>query len=127
MTRFTKNFKVSELACHDGMPVPQEYYENAKAICENAQVLRDLLGTPLYVVSGYRTLSHNTKVGGVQNSYHLTASALDLKSHHWEPEQLATLYKGLIRMGLVSDGGVGYYPESGFIHVDIGRPRRWVG
>jgi uncharacterized protein YcbK (DUF882 family) len=24
-------------------------------------------------------------------------------------------------------GGVGYYPDSNFIHVDVGRVRRWVG
>lgn len=22
-------------------------------------------------------------------------------------------------------GGVGYYPRSGFVHVDVGRVRRW--
>lgn len=24
-------------------------------------------------------------------------------------------------------GGVGYYPDSGFVHVDIGRVRAWSG
>ncbi|HEY2178237.1 MAG TPA: DUF882 domain-containing protein, partial [Caulobacteraceae bacterium] len=24
-------------------------------------------------------------------------------------------------------GGVGYYPESEFVHVDVGRVRRWGG
>ena len=24
-------------------------------------------------------------------------------------------------------GGVGYYPTSDFVHVDVGRPRRWSG
>jgi uncharacterized protein YcbK (DUF882 family) len=24
-------------------------------------------------------------------------------------------------------GGVGYYPSSDFVHVDVGRVRRWAG
>jgi uncharacterized protein YcbK (DUF882 family) len=24
-------------------------------------------------------------------------------------------------------GGVGYYPQSSFVHVDVGRVRRWQG
>jgi uncharacterized protein YcbK (DUF882 family) len=24
-------------------------------------------------------------------------------------------------------GGVGYYPKSNFVHLDVGRPRQWVG
>jgi uncharacterized protein YcbK (DUF882 family) len=24
-------------------------------------------------------------------------------------------------------GGVGYYPKSNFVHVDVGRVRRWTG
>ena len=32
------------------------------------------------------------------------------------------------RVGLkLGYGGVGYYPRSGFVHLDIGRPRIWVG
>lgn len=125
MRRFSKNFPVTELACKDGTPVPAMYYDNAKAICERAQVLRDLLGTSLIVKSGYRTKEHNDKVGGADNSYHLTASALDLRSLYWSAGDLATLYKGLIRLGLVPDGGLGTYDS--FIHIDIGPARRWTG
>jgi len=24
-----------------------------------------------------------------------------------------------------ADGGVGYYPRSGYLHLDVGRKRRW--
>ena len=125
MRRFSRSFGVEELACNDGTPVPSKYYDNATKICERAQRLRDLLGTPLQVNSGYRTATYNNKVGGEDKSYHLTASALDLSSHEWTAEQLGALYEGLIRLGLVPDGGLGIYPT--FIHVDLGPPRRWRG
>jgi uncharacterized protein YcbK (DUF882 family) len=127
--RFTKNFSVDELACKDGTPVPDKFYGNAQAICERAQKLRDLLGISIQVQSGYRTESHNKKVGGAENSAHLTASALDLSCHGWTAEQLTALYEGLIRLGVVPDGGLGTYPRSngGWIHLDTRAPRRWRG
>jgi uncharacterized protein YcbK (DUF882 family) len=121
--RFSKNFDAAELACHDGSPVPVLYYDNATEVCRRAQVLRDLLGTTLKVNSGYRTLEYNRKVGGAKDSMHLSASALDLRSLYWTADQLADLYEGLIRLKLVPDGGLGRYDT--FIHIDIGRPRRW--
>lgn len=128
MTKLTKNFSKAELASRDGMPVPDEYLDNARAVCERAQALRDLLGQPVQVNSGYRSPAHNTRVGGAPSSQHLTASALDIRSHGWTGEQLRTLYEGLIRLGLVPDGGVGTYPNSpNILHIDLGRPRRWRG
>jgi uncharacterized protein YcbK (DUF882 family) len=124
MTRFTRSFAVSELACRDGSPVPAKYYANAKTICKRAQVLRDLCG-PLTVNSGYRTPEYNERIGGADKSQHLTASALDLSSSRWTAAQLADLYEGLIQLKLVPDGGLGRYDT--FIHIDIGPPRRWRG
>ncbi len=116
---------MDELACKDGNPVPQEFYPNAEAICKRADKLRELLGVPLHVNSGYRTAAYNKHVGGKPHSEHLTASALDLRCHEWTPAQMADLYEGLIRLGIVPDGGIGRYDS--FIHIDIGKPRRWRG
>ena len=127
--KLSKNFSLSELKCKDGTEVPAQYIENARDICERAQVLRDLLGSPLYVTSGYRTPSHNAKVGGAKNSYHLRAEALDLRSSVWTAGQLADLYEGLVRLGVAIDGGLGVYPRDngGWIHIDLGPKRRWRG
>ena len=129
MRRWTKNFSVDELACKDGTPVPYDLYENAQAICERAQKLRNLLGISLQVNSGYRTKSYNKKVGGAESSLHVEARALDLSCYGWTAEQLGTLYEGLIRLGVVPDGGLGIYPRSngGWIHIDTGAKRRWRG
>lgn len=39
------------------------------------------------------------------------------------------LYLGLVADRKVPDGGLGVYPRpwGGWLHVDLGRPRRWRG
>lgn len=123
--KFSKYFAVDELACRDGNPVPAAYYENAKAICARADKLREKAGHPLVVNCGYRTPEHNKKVGGAPKSQHLTASALDLRCHEVSARELADIYEQLIRDGLVPDGGLGRYAT--FVHIDLGKPRRWHG
>ena len=61
MTVDTKNFKVSEFACkHCGANKIDQRVLNM------AQELRDYLGVPVKVNSGYRCEVHNAKVGGVK-------------------------------------------------------------
>lgn len=132
MLKLTKNFSLRELKCKDGTHVPQEYMDNARAICERAQVLRELVGFPLIVVSGYRTGEYNASLpNAATNSKHLTASALDLHCERFSADQLAILYNGLIRLELIPDGGLGIYPRTGpgrdWIHIDLGRRRSWRG
>lgn len=123
--RFTKNFSVAELACKCGVPVPRKYYPNALEIVERAEKLRASVGHPLLVVSGFRTPDHNTEVGGAPESYHLTASALDLRSARVPAHELAAVYEALIASGKVPDGGLGVYADH--IHIDLGPARRWSG
>jgi uncharacterized protein YcbK (DUF882 family) len=124
--KLTEHFTKAELACHDGNPVPDKYIENAIKICQRAEKLRALMGA-LRVNCGYRTVSHNKAVGGAPKSQHLTASALDLHSYTHTAQELAAAYEQLIASGDVPDGGLGVYPKSNFIHIDLGRPRRWQG
>ncbi len=123
--KLTRNFSLSELTCRDGTPVPDEHLPNAKLVCERAQALRDLVGAVLLITSGYRTETHNRKVGGAKASLHLTASALDIsdKGTGFSAHQLGRLYQGLITLGVVPDGGLGIYDS--WIHLDLGKPRRW--
>ncbi len=122
--KLTPHFLLSELRCHDGSEVPEKYVANALAICQRAEVLRAVVG-PLIVVSGYRTPSYNKRIGGAARSQHMTASALDLVSREVTAAALRGEYLLLIKQGEVPDGGVGTYPN--FLHIDIGKPRRWVG
>lgn len=126
--KLTPNFSLAELACKDGTPVPPDLVDEAKKICTQAQVLRDIVG-PLEVRSGYRTEAWNTHVGGADSSLHLSASALDLHSDTFNAEQLGKIWEWLTAKSLVAKGGLGIYPreDGGWIHVDLGPKRRWRG
>lgn len=122
LIRLTPHFMLSELRCHDGTDIPDKYVGNAIAICKRAEVLREVVG-PLFVTSGYRTAAWNKRVGGAKGSFHMTASALDLTSRLVSAKELHKVYTVLIKEGRVPDGGLGLYEN--WIHIDIGKPRRW--
>lgn len=134
--QLTENFNLSEFACKDGTPVPEELIPNIQELANNLQVLRDDLNTnrpaktpPDVVItlplnSGYRTESYNKKVGGKPNSYHPKAMAGDITCKWETPKQLAARIERLIKAGKMKQGGVGVYP--GFVHYDVrGAKARW--
>lgn len=50
-----------------------------RALCENVlQPLRDYMGEPVIINSGYRSPELNQKLGGVRNSQHLIGEAADI-------------------------------------------------
>ena len=54
--------------------------ENLRYLCFDVlQPLREFVGGPIVVNSGYRTKEVNRLVGGVMNSQHLTGEAADLR------------------------------------------------
>lgn len=121
--KLSKNFYLSEFACHDGTPVPEGKVENVKLLVKNLQVIRDTIGVPLTIHSGYRTPSWNKKVGGAPNSMHKEAKAADLVTRDLTPKQLHAVILQLIKDKKIQDGGLSLYPS--FVHYDVGRPRRW--
>ena len=122
--QLTKNFELSEFACKDGTPVPKELIPNVQLLADNLQVLRDYLGEPIHVNSGYRTPTYNAKVGGKKSSYHLKAMAGDLTTKSKTPKQLAAVIELLISKKKMKQGGLGIYP--GFVHYDPrGKKARW--
>jgi uncharacterized protein YcbK (DUF882 family) len=85
-----------------------------------------LLGArgPLHVVSGYRTRETNEKRrrydrSVAENSFHIEGKAVDL----FVPGRKLASVRHVARA--LEVGGVGYYPESGFVHVDTGPVRTW--
>ena len=54
--------------------------ENLKALCmEVLQPLRDYVGAPVHINSGYRCKALNLAVGGVKNSQHSRGEAADIR------------------------------------------------
>ena len=105
--RLSKNFTLSEIACNDGSKEITVNYE----LIELLQQLRDILGKPVKVTSGYRTVTYNKKCGGIATSHHLTGKAADLKVSGVTPLEVA---KAADEMGFM---GIGVYPT--FTHVDV--------
>lgn len=122
--KLTKNFTREEFDCNDGTVIPQKYMGNVTELAANLQVLRDEIGEPVHVNSGYRHTAYNKKVGGKPASKHLTASAGDITAKSYTPRQLAAVIERLIKAGKMKQGGIGIYP--GFVHYDIrGVRARW--
>lgn len=123
--KLTKNFNSEEFDCTDGTKVPQKYMANLLELATNLQVLRDYIKEPLLITgSGYRTPSHNKKVGGVKNSQHLTSSAADINAKSYTPKELSMVIELLITKGVMKQGGLGVY--KGFLHYDIrNKKARW--
>ncbi len=83
------------------------------------QALRDRLGKPLIVRSAYRSPEHNRAVGGAKRSKHLIGAAFDIAMENHDP----VVFEAAAReVGFL---GFGFYPRSGFIHVDLGPERQW--
>jgi uncharacterized protein YcbK (DUF882 family) len=81
-------------------------------------------GGEIDIVCGYRTSSTNESLrahttGVAKNSLHIRAEAIDLRMPGIDTLKLRKAALALRR------GGVGYYPHSDFIHIDVGRVRQW--
>jgi uncharacterized protein YcbK (DUF882 family) len=79
---------------------------------------------PYQVIGGYRSPATNamlreTTEGVAANSLHMVGQAIDLRV----PGRALSSVR-LAALGM-NAGGVGYYPRSDFIHVDVGPVRHW--
>lgn len=119
----TRNFTMAEFNCHDGTQTPDELLPNLQTLAENLQVLRDYLGFPIQINSGYRSKEYNAKIGGSPKSAHLKGMAADIRCIKYTPAQVREAILKLIADGKMTDGGIGFYDT--FIHYDISTSRRW--
>ncbi|QEW27820.1 YcbK family protein [Roseovarius indicus] len=83
------------------------------------QQLRNQLGRPLIVVSAYRSPEHNRAVGGAKHSKHMLGEAFDIRMDNHDPIRFEEAARA------VGFQGFGFYPASGFMHIDMGPRREW--
>lgn len=88
--------------------------------------IRRALGStePFHVYSGYRSPVTNERYRRLservaEHSYHLTGQAIDIQLPGRDIRQVRNVAVAM------RAGGVGYYPQGGFVHLDSGPVRRW--
>lgn len=81
-------------------------------------------GSPFHVISGYRSPKTNKSLRRAgrevaKDSYHTRGMAIDVRVPGRDPGKLRRI---ALRQ---KSGGVGFYPNLGFVHLDVGRVRYW--
>src|SRR6266702_2338285 len=81
---------------------------------------------PFQVISGFRSprtnaMLHERSSGVASKSLHTQGMAIDIRV---PGRALNLLHANALSL---NRGGVGLYPTSDFVHVDVGRVRRWNG
>jgi len=126
MGDLSKNFSRWEFTCSCGCGLDNI----STQLIDPLQRLRDHLGLVVTITSGIRCPKHNRKVKGAKGSFHLAGLACDFIAAE---KPLIEIYRAAIMIRDFQLGGIGLYPpwyedgrkRDGFLHVDVGKQRRW--
>ncbi len=113
MIYLTANFTDKELACPGSGKC-----EMNPVFLEALQEVRDTVGRPFIITSGYRSPEHNKKVGGAKHSKHVLGCAVDISIQGWSGSDIHRLIHTITSLDSKYGGsGIGIYPS--WIHFDI--------
>ena len=127
----TTHFKREEFACKDkaNTPYPCKWIDTRLLpLCKILEKIRDRVGYPITITSGYRTPEYNAELRkrglkAAGNSYHLRGMAADFKCRSIKIEDLYEIIESMIYKEKIHNGGLCLY--NGHIHYDTGTARRW--
>lgn len=122
--KLTNNFSLSEMLI-SGAAYRYKYYEqfvpsenvvqNLKELCENVlQPLRNNLGVPIHVSSGYRCKRVNDKIGGAKTSQHVKGQAADIQIAGITTIEVC---KKIVKMGIEFDQMIEEYGS--WVHISF--------
>ena len=99
-------------------PIDRSLYDTLHALAQRCGA------GPFEIISAYRSPQTNAMLrqashGVAEHSLHLEGRAIDIRLPGFDTARLREAAIGLAR------GGVGYYPQSDFVHLDTGRFRTW--
>ena len=121
-----KYFDEYEFACHcdrhgvdaEGHPILDHIID--KRLVDVLDRIRERLGVPITVNSGYRCPEHNAEVGGVSDSQHVLGTAADITYDGIDVDYLAEIAEEC------GADGIGKYYYQDFVHIDVrGYAARW--
>lgn len=103
-----QHFKVQEFACKDGtQPVFIDSY-----LVSILDVLRNQVGKPVIITSGYRTPERNKAVGGAKYSYHTRGMAADIRIEGMTAKEIAN------KLNKIIPNGCGIIVYDTWVHID---------
>jgi len=89
------HFKLEELACTNNATYKQKNIDEAKKIMGRmyqlagfAERVREIIGHPLIINSGYRCVALNNALKGSLTSQHLLAEAIDIRTNAKTPNEI---------------------------------------
>ncbi len=98
----------------------------SRTLLDDVHTLQQLFepNQAIEIISGYRSPKTNEKLRAMghnvaKRSLHMQGKAIDIRIPGVSLKQVRKAALAL------KSGGVGYYPKSGFIHLDVGRVRQW--
>lgn len=103
-----KYFKVKEFACKDGSQVVfiDDY------LVSILDMLRNQIGKPVHINSGYRTPTRNKAVGGAKYSYHMRGMAADIRVNGINAKEIAN------KLNAIVPDECGIIVYSTWVHID---------
>ena len=132
-TVFWRNGEYIESALSDLNFIFRDHYNGAvkqmdKRLLDYLFAIQQKIGTgePFQLISGYRSKMTNARLrknnkGVAKKSLHIYGKAADIRLPEVGIKKLRHAAYEL------QVGGVGYYPNSNFVHIDVGRVRFWRG
>ena len=125
-SEFTRYFSAVRKGVKNSTP-PRKLWKNLVPPLRIVDDLRASFGRPCQILSSYRSPNYNRTVGGAALSQHLQFNALDIA---FDGVSAKRVYERLLKWRAEGrfTGGLGYYPSSGFVHIDTrGRNATWWG
>jgi uncharacterized protein YcbK (DUF882 family) len=110
-----QHFKVKEFACKDGSQV---VFIDSHLV-SILDILRNQVGKPVYINSGYRTPTRNKTVGGAKYSYHMRGMAADIRVDGMSPKELAN------KLNKIVPDECGIIVYKNWVHFDVRADKKY--